>query len=499
MKFEFTFGKGPSANPPTPETAFRILLLGDLDGRTSRGVVQPLANRQPLPVDVDNLDIVLKRLRSGVQLGLPGTAAAPLRIELNDLDDLYPDQLFERMDLFAALRLSRKRLRDAVTFPSAAEEVRSWAGRAPPAAPGGTGESTPPPASSASESNAATLERLLGRTPSLATATSSAAAELIRKVVAPYVVSAPATDQAALVAAVDSAAAELMRRVLHDPAFQALEATWRGIDFLVRHLQTDETLKACLLSVSRAELSADLMASGDLQQSALFRILVESTVQSPGVEPWALLLGFFSFELVQKDMALLAHLAKLAEATGAPFVAAAGAGLVQTALQNPERLAADKEWATLRSRPEAAYLGLTCPRFLLRLPYGQSTDRISAFNFEEFTGRPDAETYLWGNPALALGVLLGQMFAESGWGMSPGAGLELGGLPVHLWKDGDESQMTPCAEFWLKDTQAEKLLEDGLMPFQSIRGKDAIRLSRIQSIRQPPAALAGRWTDVAPG
>ena len=91
------------------------------------------------------------------------------------------------------------------------------------------------------------------------------------------------------------------------------------------------------------------------------------------------------------------------------------------------------------------------------------------------------------------GVLLGQMFGESGWEMSPGAGLELGGLPVHLFKEGNESQMTPCAEFWLKDAQAEKLLEHGLMPFQSIQGKDAIRLARVQSIRQPFSPLAGRW------
>jgi type VI secretion system ImpC/EvpB family protein len=306
-------------------------------------------------------------------------------------------------------------------------------------------------------------------------------------------------SQLALVAAVDAAVAELMRCVLHDPAFQTLEATWRGIDFLIRNLETDETLKVCLLNVSRAELSADLIASEDLRQSALFRILVESTVQSPGAEPWALLLGLYHFEQCQEDLELLGRMAKLAQAAGAPFVTAAGAGLMQTALQNPERLVSDKAWTALRICPEAASLGLACPRFLLRLPYGKSTDPISAFGFEEFTGRPDAEAYLWGNPALALGVLLGQMFTESGWEMSPGAGLELGGLPVHLFKEGNELQMNPCAEIWLKDAQAERLLEHGLMPFQSIRGKDANRLVRVQSFRFPLNPLAGRWADAAPG
>ena len=118
---------------------------------------------------------------------------------------------------------------------------------------------------------------------------------------------------------------------------------------------------------------------------------------------------------------------------------------------------------------------------------------MSAFDFEECIGRPEAEQYLWGHPALALGVLLGQLFAQSGWEMNPCAGLELGGLPVHLWRENGESHMTPCGEIWLTDTQAEKLLHYGLMPFQSIRGKDAIRLARAQSIHEPPAPLAGRW------
>jgi len=33
------------------------------------------------------------------------------------------------------------------------------------------------------------------------------------------------------------------------------------------------------------------------------------------------------------------------------------------------------------------------------------------------------------------------------------------------------------------------------MPFQSIQGKDAIRLARVQSIRVPLSDLAGRWSQ----
>jgi len=295
------------------------------------------------------------------------------------------------------------------------------------------------------------------------------------------------------VAAVEAAAAELMRGVLHDPAFQALEAAWRGLDFLVRHLEINESLTVSVLNLSRTELLADVMGAENLAPSALFRLLVEGTVESPGADPWALVLGLYEFDQSPADRELLERVAKLARAAGAPFVAAAGAGLWQTVLQNPGQLAADQAWKAWRSSPEAAWLGLTGPRFLLRQPYGKATDPIAAFAFEELAGPHRREDYLWGHPALALGVLLGQMFTESGWEMSPRGSLELGGLPVHSWKEGTETHMTPCAECWLRDTEADRLVEHGLMPFQSIQGRDAIRLAGVLSLHLPTQGLAGRW------
>ena len=488
MKFEFTFAKGPGINPPTPETPFRILVLGDLDGRTSRNLTQPLADRRPVPVDLDAFEPFLKSLRAEVQLGFSDPATAPIRLAAGGLEDLHPDRLFEQMDLFAALRGLRRRLLEPATFAAAAAEVRAWGGAGTPPPSGAAPTPVPP----ARESNAGTLERLLGQAPAPAPASVNLAGGLIQQAVAPYIVAAPAGDQPALVAAVDAAAADLMRRVLHDPAFQSLEAAWRGLDFLVRRLDLNESLTVSLLNLSRTELLAGVMGE-DGGQSDLFRILVADAVQSPGAEPWALVLGLYDFEPSPADRELLARLAKLARAAGAPFVAAAGAKLWQTVLQNPDQFAADQAWTGLRTSPEAAWLGLTGPRFLLRLPYGQATEPIETFALEEFTGAAGAGDYLWGPPALAFGVLLGQRFAESGWELSPGGNWELGGLPVHSWREGTETRMTPCAESWLKDAAAERLREHGLMPFQSIQGRDAIRLTGAPSLHQPPRELAGRW------
>jgi type VI secretion system protein ImpC len=37
------------------------------------------------------------------------------------------------------------------------------------------------------------------------------------------------------------------------------------------------------------------------------------------------------------------------------------------------------------------------------------------------------------------------------------------------------------------------LINEGLMPLLSVKGRDAVRLPRFQSIAEPAAPLAGRW------
>ncbi len=501
MSFDISLGENRPPARPTADTPFRILVLGDLDARSSRGLVQPLADRRPVHVDVDNYEAVLERLGADVQLGLPGAEDAPIHLKARGIDDLHPDRLLKSMEQFAALRKTRELLLDPATFALAAAEVRTWCAPSSAAGPSDTGSVAPPTQSpTGRESDADTIERLLGRAPAPATTAGSTAADLIRRVVAPHVVAAPAADQPALVAAVEEAMADLMRAVLHDSGFRALESTWRGIDFLLRRVESGDSLRVSVLNLSRSELTADLLDRDDLRQSALFRILVESAVQSSAAAPWALVLGLYPFGSKPADLEVLGRLAKIARAAGAPFVASAEESLWQLALESPPPDDPGVEgWTALRQSAGAEYLGLTCPRVLLRLPYGRATDPVSTFAFEEFAGRPEPAGYLWGHPALALGALLGEQFVESGWEMSPGAGMELGELPVHTWKEGAESCATPCAEQWIPDAHVERLLNFGLMPWQSIPGRDAIRLSRVQSIRRPLTGLAGRWQADASG
>jgi type VI secretion system protein ImpC len=280
-----------------------------------------------------------------------------------------------------------------------------------------------------------------------------------------------------------------MRALLHHRQFQELEAAWRGVDFLLRNVDTDDTLEVCLLDVSRTELGADLRNATD-SGSGLVDLLVGQPI---GSRPWSLIVGLLAFDPADDDdVDLLARLAQVAAAARAPVLAAAGAGLLRAA--DPGAASASEPsdaWQALRSLAEAQYAGLIAPRFLLRLPYGRSTDPIDSFAFEEMPGRREAGALLWGSPALAGASLLANAWREDGWGFDAPDHATVSGLPVYVFTESGEKHALPCGEVLLTDRMAERLLALGVMPLASVRDRDAVQIVRFQSIALPAAPLAG--------
>ncbi len=68
---------------------------------------------------------------------------------------------------------------------------------------------------------------------------------------------------------------------------------------------------------------------------------------------------------------------------------------------------------------------------------------------------------------------------------------EVGDLPLYVYDEDGESKMQPCAECWLTDEAIQATLERGIMPIWSLRGRNTVRLVRLQSIADPPSRLAG--------
>jgi type VI secretion system protein ImpC len=286
---------------------------------------------------------------------------------------------------------------------------------------------------------------------------------------------------------VDAAAGARLRALLHHPTFQALEAAWRAVFQLVRAIETGSQLKLYLMDISKAELAADVGAADNLRESRVWRILVEDTVETGG-DPWSLVAGNYEFARTQDDARMLGRLARIMSRAGAPFLAEADPG--NSAIETEESA---RHWERLRQLPEACWIGLAMPRFLLRLPYGKKTDPVESFDFEEMPGTPGHRQYLWGNPAFACVQMLAEAFANDGWEMRPGAHTEIDGLPLHVYEAEGEKQLKPCAEVLLTERDIDWILDQGYMALASIRGRDAVRLVRFQSLAKPPARLSGPW------
>ncbi|MFN7987857.1 MAG: type VI secretion system contractile sheath large subunit [Thermoanaerobaculia bacterium] len=446
MSKPFSFGaidvRLEAETEPRPARAeddapFRILLAGDFSGRAARGLVETgaaLGDRKVIRVDLDSLDATIARLEPQVRLR-DGDV-----IRLREIDDFLPDTLFSRIGRFSALKEA-----------SAAEARRR--------------ETTRP--------DAGLLERIL----------EGAAQEEV-----------PA-------AGTSDGPTELMRSILGSATFRSLEASWRGVDFLLRRLDADGPLTIHLVDISAEELRADL-ASDDLGKTGLWRLLVEKTVGTPGGHPFAALAVLGSFGPSKGDAEALGRLAKIAARAGTAVLAGAEPGLVGCAslAETPDpddwTLPAGhgaEAWAALARLPEARYVGLALPRILLRLPWGKETNAVDAFDFEELSSPPEHEEYLWGSPALATVLLLGEAFLEDGWSLRPGSAQEISGLPFALVTEDGEKHAVPCAETLFTVRAAEAVVAKGLMPIVTMKGTDTVRLAIFQSIAQPHAPLAGLW------
>lgn len=499
-RLEFEFGSVSRSSKRQQQGPMRILLMGDFSGRANRGVVEcgtALAKRPIRHADVDNFEQLIEGYLPSLNLSFDGPDAPPLNIQFKELEDFHPDAIYQRMELFQALRRLRGRLANPQTFDQAAAELRH---EAEP-----TAQSAP---TELAENDGDMFERLLGKAPAESDRQSntrkSGIDALIQEIIAPHIVPAVAAEQSSYLSSVDDAISGQMRSLLHQPEFQALESVWWSAHRLITRLETDETLKIYLLDISRQELAADMAAAGDnLQNSGLYKLLVEQGVQTMGGEPWSVLAGDFSFSASADDASLLAALGTIASHAGGPFLAAADPQLLgcdslaanpTPELRQPMEAEAKQRWQTLRSSPVAPWIGLALPRVLQRLPYGAKTEEIDSFQFEENPAAPgDHEAYLWGSSAFACAMLIGESFQEQGWSMQPGNNLDIDDLPAFTFEGDDGRELLPCAESLLSERTGEAILQQGVMPLLSYRNRNAVRVLRMQSIAEPLATLNGPW------
>jgi type VI secretion system protein ImpC len=457
----------------------RIAVLGDFSAGAAAGRLETgsdLARRKMIPVEFDTLEDTLGRLSPKLTLPIGGGGAG-VQLEFADLDAFHPDQLYRELEIFKALGDLRKRLNNPSTFVKAAAEVQSWAGAGARVSKARRQRSRS--GAPAAGSKLSDFARLVGAPTELNTSTPID--QMLRRIVGPLVAKAPDPKRDALVANVDEALSDAMRAVLHQSEFQNLEALWRGMDMLLRRLETGPMLQVLLVDMSAEEFAADLAGSSDLSATGLHEMLVEkpSHEKNGGL---SLICGLYQFEATPPHAELLGRMAKIAQHAGAPFVTMMNGDPFMDRRADPHPLIVEAMQA-LRELPEATHLSLLAPRFLLRHPYGKRSDPISAFAFEEFTPADGLRGMLWGHPAILAACLIAAPRGNS---------LSIGELPFHYLRDADGDQIAlPCTERMVTLEVARRLASFGIRALLAHKGQPEVRVAGLETLGGTVLGLSG--------
>ncbi|HEX4955279.1 MAG TPA: type VI secretion system contractile sheath large subunit [Thermoanaerobaculia bacterium] len=273
------------------------------------------------------------------------------------------------------------------------------------------------------------------------------------------------------IAKLDQLLSDQVNEILHHPDFQRLEASWRGLHYLVYNTETSTRLKLRLLNVTKSELQKDLESASEFDQSNLFKKVYEEEYGTFGGSPFSLLVGDYEFGRNNQDQTLLRLISNVAAAAHAPFIAAASPALFDmesfTELGNPRDLAKIFEstelikWRSFQASEDSRYVALVLPHVLLRLPYGEKTLPVEEFGLEEEVDGTDHSRYLWGNAAYVLAQRITNAFALYSWcaairGVEGGGKVE--GLPTHTFKtdEGDIALKCPT-EIAITDRRENEL------------------------------------------
>jgi type VI secretion system protein ImpC len=290
-----------------------------------------------------------------------------------------------------------------------------------------------------------------------------------------------------------------LNEIMHQPDFQRLEATWRGLRYLVQQSQTGDSLKIRVLNVSKRDLFKDLEKAGEFNQSALFKKVYEAEYGQLGGQPYGLLVGDYEFSGSAEDMSLLKLIAGCAASAYAPFVAASSPKMF--GFERFKELTAARDlstifssvsyvsWKSFRESADSLFVALTLPRVLSRLPYGANFKKVEAFNFEELLDGEDPDKFCWMSAAWAYAVRVTDAYAKFGW-LAATRGMQNGGkvadVPVYTFPtDNGGRAMKRSTEIALNDCHEFELSNLGFLPLLASITDDCAVFMGAQSCQKP--------------
>jgi type VI secretion system protein ImpC len=300
-----------------------------------------------------------------------------------------------------------------------------------------------------------------------------------------------------MIAELDSRLSGQLDEILHHPDVQKLESSWRGLKQLIDRTDFRENIKVELLNVSKDDLLNDFEDSPEVMKSGLYKQVYTAEYGQFGGEPIGAMVANYDFSHLPQDMKLLQYCASVATMAHAPFLASTspkffGVDSWQD-LPNLKDLKSIFEapqyakWRSFRESEDARYVGLTAPRVLLRLPYGEETVPVKEFNYEEKV-TDSHDKYLWGSSVFAFASKLTDSFAKYRWCaniIGPQSGGAVEDLPVHVYKAMGATEQKIPTEVLISERREYELSEEGFIALTMRKGSDNAAFFSANSCQKP--------------
>ncbi|MFB9087542.1 type VI secretion system contractile sheath large subunit [Erwinia tracheiphila] len=286
-------------------------------------------------------------------------------------------------------------------------------------------------------------------------------------------------------------------QIMHAEPFQALESSWRSLKLLVDRTDFRENIKINVLHATKEELLDDFEFAPELVQSGFYKHIYSSGYGQFGGEPVAAVIGNYAFKNTTPDMKLLQYVGAVGAMAHAPFISSVAPEFF--GVSSFTQLPAIKElrsvfegpaytkWRALRELEDSRYIGLTAPRFLLRLPYSTSENPIRSFGYQESV-YSDHDKFLWGNTAFLLASCITDSFAQYRWCpniIGPQSGGTVSDLPVHLYEAMGHIQAKIPTEVLITDRREFELAEEGFITLTMRKGSDNAAFFSANSVQKP--------------
>lgn len=300
-----------------------------------------------------------------------------------------------------------------------------------------------------------------------------------------------------MIAQIDAKLSRQMDEILHHEAFQALEASWRGLRLLVDRTDFRENIKIEMLSISKEDLLEDFEDSPEVMQSGLYKHVYTAEYGQFGGNPVGAIIANYFFTPSAPDVKTMQYASSVACMAHAPFIAAAGPqffGLEQfTGLPDLKDLRDHfdgpqfAKWQSFRQQEDARYMALAVPRFLLRTPYDPLENPIKTFVYRENVANSH-EHYLWGNTAYAFATKLTDSFAKFRWCpniIGPQSGGAVEDLPLHHFHSMGEIETKIPTEVLVSDRREYELADEGFIALTMRKGSDNAAFFSASSVQKP--------------